>query len=56
MEPHQPHQHDHFAACVIVQQYSSITFVSMRFHFRKKNLARFKTVTFLGFFYFLKIA
>ena len=46
MEPDRPHQHDHFVACVIAQQYSSITFVSLRFNFLKKNLARFKNVTF----------
>ena len=27
-------QHDRFAVCVIAQQYSSVIFVSLRFHFR----------------------
>ena len=38
MEPDRP-QHDRPAACVIAQQYSSSTFVSFRFHFRKENSA-----------------
>jgi len=56
MEPDPPHQHDHFATCVIDQQYSSITFVSLRFHFLKKNLARFKKCYFFRVFISLKIA
>jgi hypothetical protein len=30
-------QHDGIAACVIAQQYSSVTFVSLRFHSRKEK-------------------
>ena len=45
MEPDRP-QRDHLAACVIAQQYSPATFVSLRFHFRKEKYgARFKCVT-----------
>jgi hypothetical protein len=36
MEPDRP-QRDRRAACVIAQQYSSATFVSMRFHSCKEN-------------------
>jgi hypothetical protein len=44
VEPDLP-QHDSRAACVIAQQYSSITFVSKRFHCHKKKLgAPFKNV------------
>jgi hypothetical protein len=49
MEPDRP-QGDHLAACVIAQQYSPATFVSLRFHFRKEKFgARFKCVT-MSFF------
>jgi hypothetical protein len=34
LEPDRP-QHDRSAACVIIQQYSSATFVSLGFHSRK---------------------
>jgi hypothetical protein len=38
-------QHDRPAACVIAQQYSSVTFVSLRFYSRKEKLgAPLKTV------------
>jgi hypothetical protein len=36
MEPGRP-QHTHPAACVIAQQYSSATFVSLRFHSDKEK-------------------
>jgi hypothetical protein len=36
MEPHQL-QHDRPGACVIAQQYSSATFVSLRFNSRKEK-------------------
>jgi hypothetical protein len=35
-------QHDHPAACVTTQQYSSVTFISLRLHYRKKNLCILK--------------
>jgi hypothetical protein len=35
-------QHDRPAACVIAQQYSSATFVSLRFHSGKKKIGVFK--------------
>jgi hypothetical protein len=47
MEPDRP-QHDRSAACVIAQQYSSSTFVSLCFHSRKeKQGARFRKFFFL---------
>ena len=49
LEPYQL-QHGRTSACVIAQQYSSATFVSLRFHFRKENFgAHFKNVTFYVF-------
>jgi hypothetical protein len=42
LEPDRP-QHDRLAASVIDQQYSSTTFISLRFHYRKeKFVTRFK--------------
>jgi hypothetical protein len=32
------------AACVIVQQYSSVAFVSLRFHFREEKFVRLANV------------
>jgi hypothetical protein len=47
-------RHDCPIACVIAQQYSSATFVSLRIHSRKEKFgARFKIVTIL--FLFLNI-
>ena len=47
LEPDRP-QHDRFAACVIAQQYSSATLVSLRFHSRKEQVdARFKNIVIL---------
>jgi hypothetical protein len=44
MEPDRPH-HYHPATCVIAQQYSSPTFISLRLYLRKENFgARFKSV------------
>jgi hypothetical protein len=38
-------QHDYPAACVIAQQYSPATFLSLRFHFRNKKFGeRLKNV------------
>jgi len=46
-------QHDRPTACVIVQQYSSDPFVSLRPHSRKeKSGARFKSIYFSQFFIF----
>jgi hypothetical protein len=43
LEPGSP-QHDFPATCVIAQQYSHTTFVSLRFQSREENFdARFKT-------------
>ena len=54
LELHTP-QHDSPAACIIVQQYSSATFVSLRSHYLKEKVgALFKNVNF--FFSVLKIA
>jgi hypothetical protein len=40
-------QHDRTASCVIAQQYSSATFVSLCFHYRKENFnSYFNNVTF----------
>jgi hypothetical protein len=36
MEPDRP-QYNRHAACVIAQQYSSATFLSLHFHYRKKK-------------------
>jgi hypothetical protein len=38
LEPDRP-QHDRPIACVIAQQHSSATFVSLRYHSRKEKLA-----------------
>ena len=44
LEPDRP-QHGHTAVYVIVQQYSSVNFVSLRFHSRKEKFgASFKNV------------
>jgi hypothetical protein len=40
LEPDRP-QHDHPAACVIAQQYSFATFVSLCFHSRNENFGHF---------------
>jgi len=42
-------QYDRPAACVIAQQYSSATFVSLRFHYRKKKFVRFSKILFQCF-------
>jgi len=42
-----PVQHDRTTSCVIAQKYSSATFVSLCFHYRKENFSPyFKNVTF----------
>jgi len=44
-------QHYCFAACVVAQQYSSTTFVSLCFHYWKEKFgAHFKNVIFFTFF------
>jgi hypothetical protein len=44
-------QHDHHAACIIAQQYSSATLVSLWFHDLRKNVSLFKNgVSFLLYF------
>ena len=51
-EPDRPH-YDSPAACVIAQDYSSATFLSFRFNFRKEKLGgRFKIVTLHFLFYY----
>jgi hypothetical protein len=46
-------QHYRLAVCVIVQQYSSATLVSMLFHSRRKNTARNPNMLFQYFYFFL---
>ena len=54
MEPDRP-QRDHLAACVIAQQYSPATFVSLCFHFRKGKFgARFKCVTVIFYLFYIE--
>jgi hypothetical protein len=57
LESDQP-QHDRPGACVVAQQYSSATFVSLRFQLpHGKNLAHFfKNIIICTFFTFLLIA
>jgi hypothetical protein len=44
LKPDRP-QHDHPADCVVAQQYSSATYVSLRLHCRKaKFVARFRNI------------
>jgi hypothetical protein len=46
-------QHDCFAACVVAQQYSSTTFVSLCFHYWKEKFgAHYKNVIFSSFLHF----
>jgi hypothetical protein len=47
-------KHDNPAACVIAQQYSSLTFFSLRFHSR--NVQLIKLCKLIHRFYFFKIA
>jgi hypothetical protein len=55
VEPDPP-RHDLSAACVIAQQYSSATSISLHFHSRKEKFgAPLKNIISI-FFYFLKIA
>ena len=52
LEPNRP-RHDRTAACVIAQQYSSATSVSLRFHYRKKKYdTRWKIRSFRFYFFF----
>jgi hypothetical protein len=37
-------QHDRTAICVIAQQYSSATFIPLRFHFHKESFGAFKNI------------
>jgi len=54
LEPERP-QHDRPAACAIAQQYSSATFVFLRFHTRKEEFgSRFNNVILYLFFTMLK--
>jgi hypothetical protein len=48
-------QHERPAACVIAQQYSSATFVSLRTHSRKKKNSAYIFKMFLFHFNFLKL-
>jgi hypothetical protein len=49
-------QYDCFAACVVAQQYSSTTFVSLCLHYRKEKFGpHFKNVIVSPFFTFLKL-
>jgi hypothetical protein len=44
-------QHGRPTACVVAPQYSSATFISLHFHYRKENLERLsKILLFLLFF------
>ena len=48
-------QHDRPTACAIAQQYSSTTFVCLRFHIRKEEFgARFNNAILYSFFKILK--
>ena len=50
-------EHDRTAPCVIAQQYSSVTFVSKRFHSCNKNcVAPLKKYYRFSSFYFFNIA
>jgi hypothetical protein len=52
MEPDRP-QHDRPAACVIAQQYSSATFVTLRFSSPQRKFRRaFKKITSISFLLF----
>jgi hypothetical protein len=54
LESHRPQNH-HLAACVFAQQYSSATFISLRFHSRKEKFsAHFKHII-ISIFYFFEI-
>jgi hypothetical protein len=48
---HDHPQHDHPAACVIAQQYSSTAFVSLLFDSRRKNSARFSKKLYIYIFF-----
>jgi hypothetical protein len=55
LKPDRP-QHGHAAVCVIAQECSSATFVSLRFYLHEENSARFsKTFCNLSFFTILGI-
>jgi hypothetical protein len=47
-------QHDRPAACVIAQQYSSATFVSLRFHSRREKFGKIRKCYYINFTYFLQ--
>ena len=48
LEPDPP-QHDIPAACVIVQEYSSATFLSFRYHSRKEKCGAFQKYYYFDF-------
>jgi hypothetical protein len=51
LEPDQP-QHDRPITCVVTQQYSSLTYVSLTFHSRKEKLgARLECFSFFIYFF-----
>jgi hypothetical protein len=53
---HDQPQHDGPSTCVTAQQYSSATFVSLRFHYFKENSARVSKILLHAFSYILKLA
>jgi hypothetical protein len=55
LENYRP-QHDCTAVCVIAQQYSSVTLVSLRFNSRKKNSEFVLKSRYFIYFLFLKTA
>jgi hypothetical protein len=54
MEPDRQ-QHDCPAICVIAHQYSSATFLSLRFHSRKENVGMLLNKLIISFLYLFKI-
>lgn len=46
-------QHDCHAVCVITQQHSSTTFVSMRYHSTRKYLAHIEKCYYFSFFTYI---
>jgi hypothetical protein len=50
LEPDRP-QRNHTVACVVAQEYFSVTFVSLRFHSRKEKFGA--RLFFFHLFYFL---
>jgi hypothetical protein len=53
---HDRPQHDGPSTCVTAQQYSSATFVSLRFHYLKQNSARVSKILLHDISYILNLA